>query len=415
VLRLALDTIGASGAVGNLNYLKFSPSSPAATPFGGTPAVIPGTVEAENFDEGGRLVAYVDTSAGNSGGQYRPNEDVDIELTTDVGGGYNVGWMSAGEWLKYTVNIAAAGSYALVARVACNGPGGTFHLELDGAPVTGALSIPNTGGWQRWIDLPATVTLPAGTHVLRLALDTIGASGAVGNINWLRFTSGVAIVPGVTNTIALSGVVTDPSGAAMPGAVIELQYLPFPASRNWSYVSATTDSGGHYTVTFDAVPDAIDGGLALASVGKAGYDGYDYQYVKIDTQAARYDFRMQSIVQISVGQTIQVTVAANDSICNNNLQDYHPWPLEYEWVCHPVRVVSSTAGTLTVQLLPNAGTTSGVQLEVSSSTYDGGFELTQSLSVEAGQLVGVSPEIPYGSGSDRTFTLVTSMSGSTGP
>jgi len=29
----------------------------------------------------------------NVGGQYRPDEGVDIEKTSDTGGGYNVGWI----------------------------------------------------------------------------------------------------------------------------------------------------------------------------------------------------------------------------------------------------------------------------------------------------------------------------------
>ena len=39
------------------------------------------------------------TTAGNAGGAYR-TKHVDIEVTADAGGGYNVGWMAAGEWFK---------------------------------------------------------------------------------------------------------------------------------------------------------------------------------------------------------------------------------------------------------------------------------------------------------------------------
>ena len=48
-------------------------------PFGGTPTMVPGLVEAENFDDGGNGVGYHDTTAGNAGGQYRAG-DVDIEV-----------------------------------------------------------------------------------------------------------------------------------------------------------------------------------------------------------------------------------------------------------------------------------------------------------------------------------------------
>jgi hypothetical protein len=52
-------------------------------------------VQAENFDAGGSRVAYVDTTTGNSGGQYR-NTDVDVQSTRDAGGGYNIGWTVRG-------------------------------------------------------------------------------------------------------------------------------------------------------------------------------------------------------------------------------------------------------------------------------------------------------------------------------
>src|SRR5262245_55870852 len=42
------------------------------------------TYQAENYN------AYYDTTAGNSGGAFR-NDNVDIQPTTDAGGGYNVG------------------------------------------------------------------------------------------------------------------------------------------------------------------------------------------------------------------------------------------------------------------------------------------------------------------------------------
>src|SRR5262249_20842128 len=74
-----------------------------STPFPGAPAPTPGSLQAENFDNGGQSVSYYDATAGNKGGAYRAT-DVDIAATTDVDGGYYVGWTPAGEWLKYTVN-----------------------------------------------------------------------------------------------------------------------------------------------------------------------------------------------------------------------------------------------------------------------------------------------------------------------
>ena len=163
------------------------PPPPVPTPYGGTPVTLPGLVEAENFDNGGSGVAYLDANPQNSGGVYRPAEGVDVEATTDTGGGFNVGWMAGGEWLAYTVNVPAAGTYSLQVRVAANGSGGRFHLEAGGVDVSGPLIIPNTGGWQIWTTLNVPVVLPAGVQTLRLVLDANGPTGVFGNINWLRF------------------------------------------------------------------------------------------------------------------------------------------------------------------------------------------------------------------------------------
>ena len=68
---------------------------------------LPGTIQLEDFDQGAAEVAYHDLSAGNSGGEYRAT-DVDIEACDE--GGFNVGWVYPGEWLKYTVNPSQSGS-----------------------------------------------------------------------------------------------------------------------------------------------------------------------------------------------------------------------------------------------------------------------------------------------------------------
>jgi len=195
VVRVSLDVAGTSNGVGNYNWFRLSaasppppppPPPPANTPFGGTAVQLPGLVEAENFDQGGQSIAYSDTTAGNAGNVYRAT-DVDLENSTDAGGGYDVMKTRPGEWLKYTVNVVTAGTYPLAIRVANIGTGGAFHVEVDGVNVTGAIALPDTGGWQTWQTLTtAGVAFTAGSHVLRLSMDSAGTSGGVGNFNWLR-------------------------------------------------------------------------------------------------------------------------------------------------------------------------------------------------------------------------------------
>jgi endonuclease/exonuclease/phosphatase family metal-dependent hydrolase len=168
-----------------------SSSTPSSAPYTGSPSAIPGTIQAEDFDNGGEAVAYHDTTPGNSGGAYRTT---DVDLQPASGGGYDAGWVSAGEWLNYTVNVAIAGVYTVQFRVASLGAGGTFHLEMNGKNVTGTMSVPNTGGWQNWQATSQTVTLAAGRQVARLVMDTAGAS-AVGNFDSMTFTAGAASAP----------------------------------------------------------------------------------------------------------------------------------------------------------------------------------------------------------------------------
>jgi len=166
-------------------------------PFGGTINNLPGQIQAEDYDIGGQGVAYYDDTPGNSGGAFRP-DDVDLELTTDAGGGYDVGWIDPGEWLEYTVNVPDPSAiYSIKARVASTAAG-QMRVRLDGT-VLGTFQIPNTGGWQNW----QTVTLPdvpiaggSGAKALRLEMLTGGF-----NINWIELDR-VQICG--TNNIALN-------------------------------------------------------------------------------------------------------------------------------------------------------------------------------------------------------------------
>lgn len=157
-------------------------TSSALSPFSGSPLVIPGTIQAEDFDNGGEGVAYHDTDTSNKGGAYRQT-GVDLEAAS--GGGHDVGWFSAGEWLKYTVNVAAAGSYTVQVRVA-SPSGGSVHVGFGGASsVSQSVPVPATGAWQSWATVSFTATLGAGTQQMTLSSDTGGF-----NLDSVTVTSG---------------------------------------------------------------------------------------------------------------------------------------------------------------------------------------------------------------------------------
>jgi hypothetical protein len=54
-----------------------------------------------------------------------------FETTTDTGGGYDLGWTSAAQWFRYTVNVASAGAYTVSFRVAALGAvTDAFHISI---------------------------------------------------------------------------------------------------------------------------------------------------------------------------------------------------------------------------------------------------------------------------------------------
>ena len=187
---IGVDYVELTAALNGASAPSTDPPSPPApptgssTPYSGTAPALPGRVEFENYDAGGMDNAYYDTTSTNAGAVYRSNA-VDIQATTDTGGGYNIGWTTPREWLKYTVNVKTAGTYAIDVRVASKGVGGTFHIEVNGVDKTGPLKVPDTLAWQTWTTITKTgVTLAAGTQVVRVVMDATGGGTTVGNFNW---------------------------------------------------------------------------------------------------------------------------------------------------------------------------------------------------------------------------------------
>jgi hypothetical protein len=147
----------------------------AEGPYGGTPAAVPGTVYAANYDTGGQGVAYNVTSVNGTANSYRP-DGVDLEVCSDTGCGYDLGWTAAGQWFKYTVDVAAAGTYTVSFRLAS--PGGVtdaLHIANSaGTNLSGDINAPDTGGWQDWATVTGSVTLPAGVQTLTVDQDNAG-------------------------------------------------------------------------------------------------------------------------------------------------------------------------------------------------------------------------------------------------
>ncbi len=199
VLKLVVDVEGFDVNQISVTATPVAVSGYTGTPYGGTPIALPRVFEAEDFDKGGQGVAYNDATAGNMGGLYRTGESVDIIASKDAaGGGYVVGYFTAGEWLAYTVNVPTSGFYDISIRAANNDlAAGSFHVEVDGVNVTGSVTVPVTGSWSafQWFGKQG-VQLGAGKRVLKLVADVVGFD--VNQISVLAAAASPTPAPGGT-------------------------------------------------------------------------------------------------------------------------------------------------------------------------------------------------------------------------
>jgi len=150
--------------------------------FIGSPHAVPGMIQCEEYDLGGEGIAYHDDDRRDGDLDYRPDDAVDTQQSSDVDGGYNVGWTEAGEWLEYTVN-AEPGIYDIEYRTASDPGGGELEIILDGETLT-TFNMSSTGDWQTYETKTKSGIEIEGGENLVLRLSIIEGDQ---NMNWLRF------------------------------------------------------------------------------------------------------------------------------------------------------------------------------------------------------------------------------------
>ncbi|MHA6757492.1 glycoside hydrolase family 3 C-terminal domain-containing protein [Streptacidiphilus sp. PAMC 29251] len=308
---VALLTLSLAGA-------HSSAYAAGSAPFGGTAAPVPGTVQAANYDTGGQGVAY-NTAAGNGSANSYRTDGIDLEATADTqdtgpaGGADDLGWTAAGQWFTYTVNVATAGTYSVAFRVASPyGITDALHLaNSSGANLSGPVAVPNTGGYETWTTVTASVTLPAGRQTLTLDQDSNGW-----NFHFLSFTLGTgggggggtsgdqpfggtpAPVPGTVQTanydtggqgVGYNATAGNGSANAYRTDGIDLEAtadtqdtsaagggynLGWTAAGQWFKYTVNVATAGIYTVTFRvSAPQAVADALHLANASGTNLTG----------------------------------------------------------------------------------------------------------------------------------------------
>ena len=257
------DRLVTSSEDGGVRLWSVSYGTPpsAQAPFGGTPAAIPGRLEAERFDAGGPGVAYEDADTANQGGApFRAGEAVDVYASPSASGGHGVGWIDDGEYLEFTVDVAQSGLYAVSARVATPQTGRDFRVEAGGA--SAAVAVPNTGGWTAWQTAQGgNLSLAAGEQVVRLAL----ADGPF-NLDWVAFALTDAPATPVTTEARVSSSNGDAEQELGSGAV-QL------GSVDLDMASAGTPQVAGMRFALDVPPGAVVTAAYVQFTAKEGSSG----------------------------------------------------------------------------------------------------------------------------------------------
>jgi hypothetical protein len=178
---------GQSGDFVNVNWFTFGTSPPPTTT---PPTTTPPTTTPPTTAPPGGPSAYSTIQAES----YAQQSGVQVETTTDTGGGQNIGWLANGDWALYpNVNFGSTPAMTFRARVASGAPGGVsglvqVRLGSPTAPVTAQFAVANTGGWQSWQTVAGNASGITGVHHVYLTF-TSGQPADFVNVNWFTFAT----------------------------------------------------------------------------------------------------------------------------------------------------------------------------------------------------------------------------------
>jgi cytochrome c len=205
--------------------------------------------EAEFFTDTGRV----------PGGAGDDTPGVQLEATSDEGGGQNIGFITDGDYYGFApMNLTRID--AVQFRVTSGTIGGTIEVRVDDpeGPLVGTATVEPTGGWQNWTTVTAQLSdVPAdGGSALYFVVRRPSGSDSTSfllNVNWMRFL-GIGVSenaqPVITATadprsgpapltVDFAASATDPDGDE-------------PISFAWSFGDGGTAEGAEASHTYAA-------------------------------------------------------------------------------------------------------------------------------------------------------------------
>ncbi len=336
---------------------------------------LPATVQAEAYH------AASDTDQGNNGTptncSYR-GKHVDIENTSDIGGGCNVGWTHVGETLTYHIGIAN-GSYDIRARIASPDAGSRVQISVDDI-VVGILST-NGGGWQSWENHSLTdVNIADNTTITATFLD-----GAV-NFNYLDITESGASGTKHNETLQAESYVSEDGTAIEPTTDIGGgQNVGWLDTGDWLLYSINLPSAGTYSVSYRVASQSGGGSISLdnntgnnygsmAVPSTSGWQAWTTISHNVSLPSGQQDLRLYvgsggyNINWINVtNQVIAENLLSSDGSFSSSQQNFNEYMVNgnVSWNNEALfNITSATTEVWQIQMTHGVAVTSGAQYTV---------------------------------------------------
>ena len=170
-MAVATNTLGKSRTSAKKN-LKVNGKR---IPYKSSTVVLPGIIEAENFDQGGEAFTFHDSDDNDQGDAKYRNDNEGLDLVKG-NGGTAIGYTSKSEWTEYSVRVTEPGEYAFEATCSSGASSnGGFTINLvKGTTVTqlAKVTVTPTGGWDTYKVMTGKLTrhLAEGEQILRFTI-----------------------------------------------------------------------------------------------------------------------------------------------------------------------------------------------------------------------------------------------------
>jgi hypothetical protein len=274
--------------------------------------------------------------------------------------------------------------------------GNVSHTDTSAAVAGATVSIingPNAG--------KSTTTDLSGNYTF-IALEQSGFFLVdVSAANYISQYKGVTLTSNLTLNfslrpqamgITLNGRVTDAAtGGPIAGAVVSIngRYRGMTDNSGNFSVAGFLDAGGNTDITYVSARDYVS----------------DYRYI----QGTIQNVRLYRIERIVAGESKLVTIALDDTLCFNSMQDMPGIGPDY--LCRSVFVVAPSDGAVTIEAISTEdGSHPPLEVETAGVSPCCSMGNPTTIQVTAGTVIVVNVEMLSSSTSAQSFVVNTSLS-----